>query len=232
LATGSTRSSKKPVGRLLLPAILLTVATAYQVRVAEFHRPKWFGKNRAWPPFLVTGQDSKIGFVDERTGIKEGDRLLCVNGRPMTGRAVFGEGIAKSHPGETMKVTVLRSERGQDSQKEFTLPLASFPWPGWWVGAVQTILLIVLPYLAVLVGLWVAAVRPRDPRAWLVLGLTGSYLGISSEDRSIEVLKECADLPAASTLSSIMQAADSFAAGAEQYDDMTLVVLRVLPHHG
>ena len=180
LTTPSTHRSKTPVGRLLLLAILFTVATAYQVRVAEFHHPEWFGKNRAWPPFIVSGQDSKIGFVDERVGIKEGDRLLSVNGRPMTGRAVFGEEMAKSHPGETMKVTVLHRERGQDSQKEFTLPLSSFPWSGWWARAVQTIFLIVLPYLAVLVGLWVAAVRPRDPRAWLVLAITGSYLGISS----------------------------------------------------
>ena len=180
LTTPSMHRSKTPVGRLLLLAILFTAATAYQVRVAEFHCPQWFGKNRPWPPFLVNGQDSKIGFVDERTGIKEGDRLLSVNGRPMTGRAVFGEEIAKSHPGETMKVTVLRSQRGQQLQKEFTLLLASFPWSGWWVRAAQTIFLIVLPYVAALVGLWVAAVRPRDPRAWLVLAITGSYLGISS----------------------------------------------------
>src|SRR5262245_38469728 len=94
LTTPPMHWSTPPVGRLLFLAILFAAATAYQVRVAEFHCPQWFGKNRPWPPFLVNGQDSKIGFVDERTGIKEGDRLLSVNGRPMTGRAVFGEEIA------------------------------------------------------------------------------------------------------------------------------------------
>src|SRR5262249_31588739 len=48
----------------------------------------------------------------------------------------------------------------------------------WKDRSVETILLIILPYLAVLTGFWVAIVRPRDPRAWLVLAITGSYLGI------------------------------------------------------
>jgi sigma-B regulation protein RsbU (phosphoserine phosphatase) len=48
------------------------------------------------------------------------------------------------------------------------------------------------------------------------------------EDRLIRVLEETFDLAAASILSSIMHAADRFAGGAKQYDDMTLVVLKVL----
>jgi sigma-B regulation protein RsbU (phosphoserine phosphatase) len=47
------------------------------------------------------------------------------------------------------------------------------------------------------------------------------------EERFVESLKACAGLPAAGILSAIMQAADTFAGGAKQHDDMTLVVLHV-----
>ena len=49
------------------------------------------------------------------------------------------------------------------------------------------------------------------------------------EERLIEFAKTCFGLPAFEVMSKIMAAADAFAAGAAQHDDMTLVLLRVLP---
>jgi len=43
----------------------------------------------------------------------------------------------------------------------------------------------------------------------------------------IEVAKMCYGLPASEGLKRIFSAAQAFAAGASQHDDMTLVVLRV-----
>src|SRR5262249_41801548 len=60
------------------------------------------------------------------------------------------------------------------------VPLVSRERWRWQDRSLETILLIILPYLALLVGFWVAIVRPRDPRAWLVLAITGSYLGIGN----------------------------------------------------
>ena len=48
------------------------------------------------------------------------------------------------------------------------------------------------------------------------------------EERLIEAIAGCAGLPAQGVVTRIMQAADAFAAGAPQSDDMTLVVLRVI----
>ncbi len=50
-----------------------------------------------------------------------------------------------------------------------------------------------------------------------------------SEDRLIEKLIQCPDLPAAALVKSLFDAADEFAAGAPQHDDMTLLVLKMLP---
>ena len=47
------------------------------------------------------------------------------------------------------------------------------------------------------------------------------------EERMIECAKMCYGLPAAEGLRRILSAAQAFAAGASQHDDMTLVVLRV-----
>ena len=49
------------------------------------------------------------------------------------------------------------------------------------------------------------------------------------EDNLIEFAKTCHGLPAFDAMTRFMAAAEAFAAGASQHDDMTLVVLRVLP---
>jgi sigma-B regulation protein RsbU (phosphoserine phosphatase) len=48
------------------------------------------------------------------------------------------------------------------------------------------------------------------------------------EERLIETVKACSGQPSKELVSSIILAADGFASGAKQHDDMTLVVLRVL----
>jgi sigma-B regulation protein RsbU (phosphoserine phosphatase) len=49
------------------------------------------------------------------------------------------------------------------------------------------------------------------------------------EDRLIECAKAFYGLPASEVMTRILTASEAFAAGASQYDDMTLVVLRILP---
>jgi sigma-B regulation protein RsbU (phosphoserine phosphatase) len=49
------------------------------------------------------------------------------------------------------------------------------------------------------------------------------------EERLAEVIQHCDGLPAQEILQCILAAADTFVAGAAQRDDMTLVVLRVVP---
>lgn len=49
------------------------------------------------------------------------------------------------------------------------------------------------------------------------------------EERLVQTIKTCAGLSPSETIARIMQAADTFVAGAKQHDDMTLVVLRAKP---
>jgi sigma-B regulation protein RsbU (phosphoserine phosphatase) len=49
------------------------------------------------------------------------------------------------------------------------------------------------------------------------------------EDKLIELAKACHGLPLPEVMSRILAAAQAFAAGASQHDDMTLVLLRIAP---
>lgn len=76
---------------------------------------------------------------------------------------------------------------------------------------------------------------PLKPEDVVVLFTDGVSESLNSrdeewgEDSLIEFAKTCHALPASEAMTRILAAADAFAAGASQHDDMTLVVLRVLP---
>jgi sigma-B regulation protein RsbU (phosphoserine phosphatase) len=61
------------------------------------------------------------------------------------------------------------------SQKTIAVPLIHEPHFSWKVRVPNALLLLILPYLAILLGFWIALVRPRDPLAWLVLAIMTSY---------------------------------------------------------
>lgn len=178
--------SKRPTGRLVLLGLLFLVAVAYHVRVTMYREPHWFGINAPHRPFYVfqpgvagSGERNRIGFVDDpatKGGLQAGDQLQSINGRAVTGTAVFGEELRRSTPGDPMTVTVRRREAGKPAiEKTVTFPLASTANWNWKSSLPNDLLLVVLPFLALLLGFWVAAARPRDPLAWLVLAVMLSF---------------------------------------------------------
>jgi len=75
---------------------------------------------------------------------------------------------------------------------------------------------------------------PLEPGDLVVLFTDGISESMNSsneewgEERLIDLAKTCADLSALEAMNRIMAAAQTFATGAPQYDDMTVVILRVL----
>jgi sigma-B regulation protein RsbU (phosphoserine phosphatase) len=75
------------------------------------------------------------------------------------------------------------------------------------------------------------ALEPGDLLVLFTDGISESMNGDDEEwgeERLIDFAKTCYGLTAAEAMSRIMEAAQAFAAGAPQHDDMTVVVLRVL----
>ena len=176
------RRQKLPVLQYVLLGVLFVGACAYQVRatIAAFPgflsngSPEW-----GWPFILnySKGQPtaSFVTAVAQRAGVSEGDAVTQVNGRPLTGKAVFGEEIANAKSGDKLQVTV----RSPSGTNEHTVAIPFVPATATvsWILAAVVMLKVILPVVSILLGFWTAFVRPRDIAAWLLLGV---LLGLSS----------------------------------------------------
>jgi hypothetical protein len=139
------------------------------VPLTEYQFPGWFGRpNAARQPFLV-GTVSKDLTIDLLTpeakgfGLRTGGTLVTVNGRPVTGTAVYGEVIAHARAGDQLEVTVREKEERASSERTISLTLQGNGPEHRPLVAVT--LLVVMPVFCLALGFWVAAVRPRDPLA-------------------------------------------------------------------
>jgi sigma-B regulation protein RsbU (phosphoserine phosphatase) len=112
-----------------------------------------------------------------RAGLKSGDPVAAIDNLPLSGEADFLRIIRSKHPGDTLRVTIDRN--GDASSHEVLLgPIMSRP-PLFWLVFVG-ITWLLLPWLSILLGFWTAFMRPRDKRAWFVLGM---LLGLAMLNR-------------------------------------------------
>ncbi len=154
-------------------ALLFAALCTYQVRACMYAFPEFFGQTSvAWPAVVNYVNGVPIaGFVTPspyNAGLRNGDQILAVNGRTFTGLAILGDAIASAKPGDTMGITFRSPKDPADRTIAFTLdPHRIAPsTPG---VVILVALKLVLPTFCILLGFWVAAVRPRDPAAWLLI---------------------------------------------------------------
>jgi PDZ domain len=94
--------------------------------------PNYFHLKVAAYPFVpeyVNGRPV-LQFVTKsawQAGVQNNDILLAVNGRPLTGLAVFGEAIRTTKPGETLTVQVLRPGETDPRSASIQLEQATAP---------------------------------------------------------------------------------------------------------
>jgi sigma-B regulation protein RsbU (phosphoserine phosphatase) len=170
-----TRS--RPTAQYVIIAVLFAIAFAYQLRTVEARFPHWFGQwDRAKWPFLLQPDDRapsfKIEFLQPnalQAGLREGDTLVAINDRPVRGSAVLGEAVSHARSGDRLKVVVL--SEGAMVEKYLTLgPTKAGSLAGSVPHRIVTLVgAVVMPFFCLLLGFWVALIRPRDPLAWLLL---------------------------------------------------------------
>src|SRR5579872_2271874 len=164
------RAKNPPVLHYVCLALLFALASAYQIRSAIFAFPNYFHLKVAVYPFTPNYDKGRpvIQFPTKnarQSGIQNGDTLLAVNGRPVTGLAVFGEAIRTAKPGDILTVQFLRHGDAAPRLATFSLEQAIAP-PISLPAASLLIVKLVIPTFCILLGFWVTAVRPRDPSAW------------------------------------------------------------------
>jgi phosphoserine phosphatase RsbU/P len=153
-------------------AILFVIACVYQIYAFRYSFPDYFRIAAVeWPivPTYVHGQPLSEFANDEakHAGVKENDILLAVDGKPLTGLAVFGEAMRLAKPGESVSLTV--QTPGDSSSRTVSVPLVQRRQPANLLAAIPLLCIkLVLPVFCLLLGTWVVAVRPREISAWLL----------------------------------------------------------------
>ena len=164
------RAKNPPILQYVCLALLFAIASAYQIRSAMFAFPNYFHLKPAAYPFTPNYDKGRpvLQFTTKparQAGVQNGDILLAVNGRQLTGLAVFGEAIRAAKPGDNLTIQFLRP--GETAPRSAAIPLEqATAHPISWPAASLLIVKLVIPTFCILLGFWVTAVRPRDPSAW------------------------------------------------------------------
>jgi len=169
------------IPRLVL-CILLTISATYQVRSSKdvfdflFHP-----EQRVRAPFLLVPSSALVELPEPEAahaGLRRGDRVVSVNGRTLAGSSVLFSELDRARANRLLRLRVRRP--GESEEKEFTIRLETDVFH--WSRLTEKLLLVVLgglamPWFCLAIGYWTAFLRPRDRRAWCLLGL---MLGFST----------------------------------------------------
>jgi phosphoserine phosphatase RsbU/P len=110
----------------------------------------------------------------ENSGLKIGDQVLAVNGVQVKGEEQIDDLLFRLHPGTTLTVTIRRAANG--SSRVLTIPVHMHAAPPQELGWIRTLgLRVFLPLSCILIGFYIAFARPRDPLAWITLGMLASF---------------------------------------------------------
>lgn len=154
---------------LMLGVIAFSVQAIYSLYVVDFyHTPT----TRVSTPFEYTTGKIIRNLRDEaqNADLEIGDELLSINGRSFGGHAAMEDALVGAHPGDLLEVVARRPDGNLvHARVQLTAFRASpYRFQDW---SFAIIALLFVPMLGLVLGFGLAAVRPSDLRAWLVLGL-------------------------------------------------------------
>jgi sigma-B regulation protein RsbU (phosphoserine phosphatase) len=160
-------------------AVLFALAITYRVRaLVDVARELLLPDRTADNPLLIEGSSNRVEDVPEaarQAGVVEGDLLLRVDDAPYTGRAVLAGAVARSKPGDVLR---LELQSGGAAGRRVSVVLTSLRARP---VALALALSVFTPVVCLVLGFGVVALRLRDPRAWsLLLLLVGFSHVVSS----------------------------------------------------
>jgi len=182
-----TPISKPPRLQYVILAILFLATVAYHAKHLTFIAEYLSGRVVAVTAPASTRNESPIissvGKEAEKAGVRVGDTLLEVNGMTYLGMADLVREVEYAHGGDILRLTV-QHENGARRETVLVPLIARKHDPSdHWLFAIT--LHVILPLLCAAVGFWVAALRPREKTAWILLALLVGFsqiFGITMED--------------------------------------------------
>lgn len=125
----------------------------------------------------------------EGAGLRKGDIVVGVNGRPVQGWSDLDGPVRRARTGDHLLLHVKRTDAAGSVEKDISIPLRRFIYVGYLPGSagyVATILSRILtPLFCLALGFWVAVVRIDDRAAWTLLLLMLSVANLITDGRTI-----------------------------------------------
>jgi sigma-B regulation protein RsbU (phosphoserine phosphatase) len=192
MSHGSSRIRTHTPAYLGLAALFLLSVSTFGQRAYDSFDILRHDSEYVRPPFYIGDANWGVIFLlpeAEATGMKFGDAVLAVNGRPVDGYIVYYGTLRQMTAGDRLAVQVQAPGPGNPI-RDLSIELrpyrsSSDPAVGFseYVGTALRVL--ALPAVCIALGFWVAAVRIGDRSAWLLLvlllSLPASYSGGSVE---------------------------------------------------
>ncbi len=160
----------------LVAIATLSYQLAQTVDSAHFH----FGGPAR--PFDITSGTLRVASARPaaaQAGIREGDTILALNGRPLHQRTELDEYLRTVQAGASLRVTY--SHPGLPPQDAaLTLAPAISADRSWTELLMSLFMEFVTRWFCLALGLFVLVMRPSDPLAWLVLAMMLSFSNLES----------------------------------------------------
>lgn len=160
-------------------AILLAVFLgAYQVVTATmfYEQVRWpenvtaagFSLGAPWPSVRAPGPRAL------EAGLQAGDRVVAVQGVPFAGETTVDRALEKLFPGDRLRLTVTGAD---GAAREISWQLDKQNDGASALGRILFLLMMAvgMPLVCLVVGFWTVLARPRDPQAWLLLGMLACF---------------------------------------------------------
>jgi sigma-B regulation protein RsbU (phosphoserine phosphatase) len=130
----------------------------------------------------------ELGNEEERAGLRKGDIVVGVNGRPVQGASDIEGPLWRARTGDHLLLRVKRTEATGPVEHDISVPLRRFTYVGYAPGSaayvVAILFRILTPLFCLALGFWVAAVRIEDRAAWALLVLMLSVSNVILDSRT------------------------------------------------
>ncbi len=114
------------------------------------------------------------------SGVRDGDILERIDGKPFDSMRVLFESLNRHKPGGVLPATV-RSAKGTEFDVNIRiLPLAAQS-PTTFVWLIELTVAIGVPLFCLSLGFWIAFLRPNDRLSWLLLAMMIGFSGIAQD---------------------------------------------------